>query len=41
MNHQSAKLPTLSHMEFHKKVIEELIGNAQKKLSRRERGSPS
>jgi hypothetical protein len=31
MNQQSAKLPTLSHLEFHKKVIEVLVGDLEKK----------
>jgi hypothetical protein len=30
MNRQSTKLPTLFHLEFHKKVIKGLAGNVQK-----------
>jgi hypothetical protein len=30
MNRQSTKRPTLLHLEFHKKVIEELAGNVEK-----------
>jgi hypothetical protein len=31
LNRQSTKLPTLSHLKFHKKVIEVLVGNIKKK----------
>jgi hypothetical protein len=40
MTRQSANLPTLSHLEFHKKVIEGFTGNMQNKRSQ-ERGRPS
>jgi hypothetical protein len=30
MNRQSAKLTTLTHLEFRKKVIEILVGNVRK-----------
>jgi hypothetical protein len=33
MSQQSANLPTLSHLEFHKKVIEGLVGNVRNKMS--------
>jgi hypothetical protein len=39
MNRQSAKLPTLSNLEFHKKVTEGLAGNF-KKIGQK-RGRPS
>jgi hypothetical protein len=34
INQQQAKLPTLSRLEFHKKVIEGLVGNVQNKMTR-------
>jgi hypothetical protein len=40
MNWQSAKLPTLSHLEFHTKVIEGLAGNVRNKMIQK-RGRPS
>jgi hypothetical protein len=39
MNRQSAKLPTLSYLDFRKKVIEGLVGNVRNKRSRK-RGRP-
>jgi hypothetical protein len=39
MNWQSGKLPTLSHLEFHKTVIEGLAGNFKKIAQKR--GRPS
>jgi hypothetical protein len=40
LSQQSANLPTLSHLEFRKKVIEGLVGNVRNKMSRK-RGRPS
>jgi hypothetical protein len=37
MNWQSAKLTTLSHLEFHKKVIELLVGNVKKIMTQKEK----
>jgi hypothetical protein len=40
MNRQSTDIPTLSHLEFCKKVIEGLVANKQNKMSQK-RGRPS
>jgi hypothetical protein len=32
MGQHSANLPTLYHLEFHKKMIEELVGNVWNKM---------
>jgi hypothetical protein len=37
MNLQSAKLPTLSHQAFSKKVIEGSVGNVRNKMARKKR----
>ncbi|PNF33477.1 hypothetical protein B7P43_G00567 [Cryptotermes secundus] len=39
MNRQSAKLSTLSHLDFRKKMIEGLVGNVRSNMIRK-RGRP-
>jgi hypothetical protein len=41
MNRQSAKLPALSHLDVHEKVIEGLVGNVWNRMTEKKEGPSS